>query len=336
MKQINGNQRNIRIALPSKGRLAEDALDLMKNAGLAVMKSNPRQYKAKIPVLPEVSVLFQRPGDIAVSVRDGIVDFGITGFDVVSEKQNEARDILIMLDKLGFGECRFCAIVPESEEEINHTQNLQSLIKPGHQNLRVATKFPNITQQFFEKKNFKNVTYIVAEGPRGMVLLDQHAAHERVLFEEFLSARQRAAVPSQTLLEPALVDLGPEAADVLQENADVLGRLGFEIESFGGSTILVRSVPTIVGTDDPGRVLSDVVGSLLAGNQPLAASVEEAVARQVCKRAAIKAGQVLDQVEMGELIRALEQCESPHTCPHGRPTMIHLTVEHLAREFGRT
>ena len=164
MKQINGNQRNIRIALPSKGRLAEDALDLMKNAGLAVMKSNPRQYKAKIPVLPEVSVLFQRPGDIAVSVRDGIVDFGITGFDVVSEKQNEARDILIMLDKLGFGECRFCAIVPESEEEINHTQNLQSLIKPGHQNLRVATKFPNITQQFFEKKNFKNVTYIVAEG----------------------------------------------------------------------------------------------------------------------------------------------------------------------------
>ena len=179
-------------------------------------------------------------------------------------------------------------------------------------------------------------TYIVAEGPRGMVLLDQHAAHERVLFEEFLSARQRAAVPSQTLLEPALVDLGPEAADVLQENADVLGRLGFEIESFGGSTILVRSVPTIVGTDDPGRVLSDVVGSLLAGNQPLAASVEEAVARQVCKRAAIKAGQVLDQVEMGELIRALEQCESPHTCPHGRPTMIHLTVEHLAREFGRT
>jgi DNA mismatch repair protein MutL len=179
-------------------------------------------------------------------------------------------------------------------------------------------------------------TYIVAEGPRGMVLLDQHAAHERVLFERLLARRERREVPSQALLEPALVELGPEAADSLAEHVETMAELGFEVESFGGSTMLVRSVPTLVAEEEPGQVLEDVAAALLTGDDPLALSVEEAVARRVCKRAAVKAGQVLDQTEMRELMRALEQCENPRTCPHGRPTMIHLTVEHLAREFGRS
>jgi DNA mismatch repair protein MutL len=179
-------------------------------------------------------------------------------------------------------------------------------------------------------------TYIVAEGPRGMVLLDQHAAHERVLFEQLLAERERAEVASQSLLEPALVELGPEAADVVEEHAESLGQLGFDIESFGGSTMLVRSMPSIVAGDEPTRVLEDVAAELMAGDRPLAVSVEEAVARRVCKRAAIKAGQVLEQAEMREMIRSLEQCESPQTCPHGRPTMIHLTVQQLAHEFGRS
>jgi DNA mismatch repair protein MutL len=179
-------------------------------------------------------------------------------------------------------------------------------------------------------------TYIVAEGPRGMVLLDQHAAHERVLFERFLAERERSDVASQALLEPALVELGPDAADLLAEEMEPLSQLGFEIESFGGSTMLVRSLPAIVAEDEPGQVLEDVAAALLTGDEPLAVSVEEAVARRVCKRAAVKAGQVLEQSEMRELILALEQCENPRTCPHGRPTMIHLTVEQLAREFGRS
>ncbi len=179
-------------------------------------------------------------------------------------------------------------------------------------------------------------TYIVAEGPRGMVLLDQHAAHERVLFEQFLVAREQDEIASQALLEPALVELGREAADLLAEHVETLDRLGFDVESFGGSTMLVRSLPTIVAEDQPGQVLEDVAAALLTGDRPLAVTVEEAVARRVCKRAAVKAGQVLDRSEMQALIRALEQCENPRTCPHGRPTMIHLTVEQLAREFGRS
>jgi DNA mismatch repair protein MutL len=179
-------------------------------------------------------------------------------------------------------------------------------------------------------------TYIVAEGPEGMVLLDQHAAHERVLFERLLAQRERADVASQALLEPALVELGPEAADLLDEHSEALALLGFDFEPFGGSTMLVRALPTILAQDDPGRVLGDVAAALLAGDEPTGVPVEETVARQVCKQAAVKAGRVLDHSEMEGLIRALEQCESPRTCPHGRPTMIRLTVEQLAREFGRS
>jgi len=178
-------------------------------------------------------------------------------------------------------------------------------------------------------------TYVVAEGPEGMYLIDQHAAHERVLFEQLLAERERARVASQALLEPRPVKLAPETAGLLEEHLEVLGSLGFQIEPFGGTTMLVRALPSIVAETDPRQVLEDVAAALEAGDAPLAGTIEEAVARQVCKRAAVKAGQVLTQVEMEELMRALEQCASPRTCPHGRPTMIHLSVEQLAREFGR-
>jgi len=179
-------------------------------------------------------------------------------------------------------------------------------------------------------------TYIVAEGPEGMYLIDQHAAHERVLFERLLAERQRAGVTSQVLLEPQPVELAPEAASLLEEYLEVLGGLGFQVEPFGGTTMLVRALPAIVAEVDPARVLEDVAAALETGAAPLAGAAEEAVARHVCKRAAIKAGQVMAREEMEELIRALEQCASPRTCPHGRPTMIHLSVEQLAREFGRS
>lgn len=164
MVKINGKKRDIRIAIPSKGRLSEDTLKLLEKSGLAVKRPNPRQYEASIPLLPGVKVLFQRAGDIAVSVRDGIVDFGITGFDVVSEKQDDAGSILVMLEKLGFGNCKLCAIVPESAQEINTMGEVSGLIKSDQDSLRVATKFPKLTKRFFEQHNLDNVTYIVAEG----------------------------------------------------------------------------------------------------------------------------------------------------------------------------
>ncbi len=156
--------RNIRIALPSKGRLAEDTLNLLEKSGLEVEKPNPRQYRASMPALPGVTVLFQRPGDIAVSVRDGIVDFGITGFDVVSELPDPQNAILVMQDALGFGACRLCAIVPEAETSVKAMADVEGLIKPGQEKLRVATKFPALTRRFFNDKGIKEAAFVKAEG----------------------------------------------------------------------------------------------------------------------------------------------------------------------------
>jgi DNA mismatch repair protein MutL len=178
-------------------------------------------------------------------------------------------------------------------------------------------------------------TYIVAEGPEGMYLIDQHAAHERVLFEQLLAEREQAKVASQALLEPRPVELPPEAMGLLEEHLEALSSLGFQVEPFGGTTMLVRALPTLVAETDPHQVLEDVAAALEMGDAPLAGTAEEAVARRVCKQAAIKGGQVMTPAEMEELIRALERCVSPRTCPHGRPTMIHLSVEQLARQFGR-
>ncbi len=164
MVKINGKKREIRIALPSKGRLSEDTLTLMEKSGLGVKKPNPRQYEASIPSLPGVKVLFQRTGDIAVSVRDGIVDFGITGFDVVSEKMDESGGIVVMLDRLGFGSCRLCAIVPETAVTVVAMDDVMTLKKPNQDYLRVATKFPKLTKRFFDQYDISNVKYIVAEG----------------------------------------------------------------------------------------------------------------------------------------------------------------------------
>ena len=96
---------DIRLSLPSKGRLQEEALNFLAECGLSVYKLNPRQYQAKMSALPELTVIFQRPGDIVVSVRDGSVDFGITGIDVLEEKRGRNGDVLVLHDALGFGHC---------------------------------------------------------------------------------------------------------------------------------------------------------------------------------------------------------------------------------------
>ncbi len=178
-------------------------------------------------------------------------------------------------------------------------------------------------------------TYIVAEGPQGMYLIDQHAAHERVLYEQLLAQRREQAVASQTLLEPLPLDLDPVLAGLLAEQLPLLQQVGFQIEPFGGSSYLLRAVPTLLEGADPRAALVDILELLRRGDDPLAAQAEERLIAAVCKRAAIKAGQTLSPEEMQQLVRQLEQCESPRTCPHGRPTVLHFSVEQLEKEFGR-
>lgn len=177
-------------------------------------------------------------------------------------------------------------------------------------------------------------TYLVAEGPDGLYLVDQHAAHERVLFERFM-AQRNGVIPSQALLQPAAVDLPPAAARLLEGQLSVLDRLGFEIEPFGSSTFLVRAMPALLTGGDPAAAVRTLVEDFEEDETPLGAEVEARIIARVCKRAAVKAGQVLSTEEQRSLLHDLESCQSPRTCPHGRPTMIHLSVDLLERQFGR-
>lgn len=178
--------------------------------------------------------------------------------------------------------------------------------------------------------------YIIAEGPDGIFMIDQHAAHERILYEQFMAQQQHQGVAVQGLVTGTAVHLPPSQATLLEENLPVLAHLGFQIEPFGPQAFMVRALPALLARQDPQQAVTAVVEELERGDAPLQAEKEAKLVRRVCKSAAIKAGQTLAMPEMEALIRQLEACQSPHTCPHGRPTLIHLSVTQLAREFGRT
>ncbi len=180
-------------------------------------------------------------------------------------------------------------------------------------------------------------TYIIAEGPDGLYLIDQHAAHERILYEQMMSRSAAGAPLSQALLEPVVVSVDFRQQDVIHTYDEALRLAGFDMEPFGEGAYLLRAVPAVLaGRQDPRSALLEVIDELERGESPLSRRKEDMVMAAVCKRGAVKAGQTLTHEEMNELVRQLEATSSPQTCPHGRPTMIHLSVEALARQFLRS
>lgn len=176
-------------------------------------------------------------------------------------------------------------------------------------------------------------TYVAAEGPDGMYLIDQHAAHERVVFEKVRAQAISRTATVQSLLEPAAVRLSPEQRELADAQGELLGALGFLVEPFGDDAYLLRGVPGLLGQVDPAQTLLDVLDTMAEGGG--FESWEERGAYSVACHSAIRAGKTLSTQEMTELARQLERCQQPNTCPHGRPTMIHLSSGLLEREFGR-
>ncbi len=177
-------------------------------------------------------------------------------------------------------------------------------------------------------------TYILAEGPDGLYLIDQHAAHERVLFEKLMAGGDHKPA-AQALLDPEIVQLPPWQASLLEEKIPILEKLGFRIEPFGPSAFRLTAIPDIFTKGNPAGAVRAVVEEFEENEEPLQAEIENLVAARVCKRMAVKGGQMLSDQEQRTLIRDLENCQSPRTCPHGRPTMIHLSINLLEQQFGR-
>jgi DNA mismatch repair protein MutL len=178
-------------------------------------------------------------------------------------------------------------------------------------------------------------TYLAAEGPDGLYLVDQHAAHERVLFEKLMAQHEQKKIASQALLHPQTLTLPPASAALLQHQLPTLAQFGFAVEEFGPNTFQIRAMPTLFGNADPAAALQALVEDFEEDETPLQEELEAKIAGRVCKRLAVKAGQALNPQEQRALLIDLENCESPRTCPHGRPTMIHLSVDMLERQFGR-
>jgi DNA mismatch repair protein MutL len=179
-------------------------------------------------------------------------------------------------------------------------------------------------------------SYIITEGPDGIFLIDQHAAHERILYEQFMAARAAQRIASQGLVASTTVQLPPAQATLLQDRLGLLDELGFQVEPFGPNTFVVRAIPALLARMDPAKALGAVVEDLEGEKEPLAEKTEASIILRVCKSAAVKAGQALSLAEMEAMIGQLEGCQNPQTCPHGRPTLIHLSAMQLARQFGRT
>ncbi|GIW05320.1 MAG: hypothetical protein KatS3mg060_0125 [Dehalococcoidia bacterium] len=175
------------------------------------------------------------------------------------------------------------------------------------------------------------LTYLIAEGPDGVYLVDQHAAHERILFDRLVAAWDRNEVERQGLLDPLPLELSTEQFLAYERHAHRLAELGFAIEVFGERSLVVRAAPAALAPGEVGSALLDALDSLV-GNP---AEWRDRVAASVACHSAIRAGQALSDAEMRALLRQLEETEAPKTCPHGRPTMMHLSATQLARLFGR-
>jgi DNA mismatch repair protein MutL len=180
--------------------------------------------------------------------------------------------------------------------------------------------------------------YVVLESDRGLVLLDQHAAHERILFEQMMSRIESdAAAPSQKLLLPETIELPPRDAQFLREQLPELTRLGVGLSEFGERTFLLDALPPFVQVPDTRRFVFDLVDELRAAGRELnlARLGELTVAKTVCRHA-VKANDPLKPAELENLVEDLRRCAMPYTCPHGRPTLIEMNYRELEKKFGRT
>ena len=177
------------------------------------------------------------------------------------------------------------------------------------------------------------LTYIVAEGPDGMYLLDQHAAHERVLFDRIVRKASDRSPESQPLLSPMTVELTPGQTELFHNNLTFLATYGFEVEPFGETSYLLRAVPSVMTSKNPALSLVDVLD--MVAFEGLLRLHDDVLAASIACRSAIRAGKALTEQEMRALLEELEVSDKPHTCPHGRPTLIHFSEYQMDREFGR-
>ena len=176
-------------------------------------------------------------------------------------------------------------------------------------------------------------TFLVAEAPDGLCLVDQHAAHERVLYERVRAQLAAGEAASQPLLQAVVAPLSASQAALAAVEAETLAALGWVLEQTDDAALIVRALPALLGDVEPGAALAELLDRMEAEER---LSGPDRTAASLACRAAIRAGDRVSEAQQRELLAALERCALPQTCPHGRPTLLHLSREQLRRSFGRS
>jgi len=218
----------------------------------------------------------------------------------------------------------------------NHIAKVDDEVK-ATDNLSIAAKVIERIPKFSKLSiigQFTN-TYILAEGVEGLYIIDQHAAHEKILFEKYKGIIKNQSIISQLLVMPVVLELSSEDFCIYMENESVFSKAGFIIEGFGENTVNIREVPIILGEPDVKNLFIDMINDLKSmGSGNTVDMKYDLIAKRACK-AAIKANKSLSDMEMNALIEELRYIDEPFTCPHGRPTIIKITANELEKRFKR-
>jgi DNA mismatch repair protein MutL len=242
---------------------------------------------------------YQRPGSLYRAEENGTVK---ADFDLAREDKN----------------------LPPQESIEYYNNEMDNIIKDG------TGKIPEmkIIGQFMS-------TYILAEGKGCIYLIDQHAAHERIMYESMLKQAACGSTVSQRLIEPLVIEMTPPEIEAIKENTDIIRRIGFEIEDFGPNTIAVRAVPMVFGVPQTKEFIEDLATALTESQTAEQPEMRrQRIIKIACKKA-VKANQRLTVTEMEELIEQLGRADMPFTCPHGRPVMVPMTKYQLEKMFKR-
>lgn len=296
-----------------------------------------------------------------VAILDISIDFSLTDVNVHPTKDIIRIEKEDELYKFVFEAVRNTlsskGLIPEVDAE-NVTSSISSQnynVEKGKQTLLSQLSEERAEENFKWKENVKkefkkesvegkigpviiigqlNRMYILAEGRDGLLIIDQHAAEERVNFEKFLKQKEDNSIETQKLLKPLMIELGVAQYNTLLSNIDILKNLGFDIDDYGNNTIIIREVPNLIALPTKEFII-DLITDISKIKESIDYEKEEKIARFACRKS-VKAGKELSIVQMEKIIRNLEVCDKPFSCPHGRPTIINLTLADLEKKFNRT
>ena len=242
---------------------------------------------------------------------------------------------------LGFGTSRAVLSIPEPLSVLSPQRSetpataIQAAFSIKKKEVAAAPKRAG-SAETFKILGVLGKLYVLMENAGGLVLVDQHAAHERILFEELRRRLESQEIVSQKLLLPLTLQLSPKDADWLRQNLEPLQKMGIGLESFGAGSFKLDALPPFLDVNEPLALMREIIDALQAagaGASRLRLG-EEMIAKTVCRHA-VKANDVLRERELVKLLEDLLACEFPYCCPHGRPTMIQMSYGELERKFGR-